>query len=195
MPEAAPVIGWVGRLVPIKGLPVLIEALALLPPALGNARLLLVGDGSERARLEALAQRLGVADRVELAGHVDDPAALYPRMSLFALPSLHEGVPLALLEAMAAGVPCVAAAVGGIPEMAGDHGAIRLVESRAAADWADAFRSVLTDPAAAARLGAAGRERVAERYSLDAVVDAYLALYREALGSGRLSPASARARA
>ena len=175
------VIGWVGRLVAIKGLPTLLEALAQLPAGLAATRLLLVGDGPERAGLIALAARLGIADRVELAGFVDDPAAWFSRMDVFALPSFHEGLPVALLEAMAAGLPCVAAAVGGIPEVDGGSGALRLVASHAPADWAAARAGLLADPAQRDALGARGRARCAERFSIEGVVAAYSALYCSAL--------------
>lgn len=176
-----PTIGWVGRMVPIKGLPVIVEALRLLPPALAFTRLLLVGDGPERPALEALARKLGVSDRVEFAGFVTDPAPHRARMSLFALPSRHEGIPVALLEAMAESIPCVAAAVGGILEVEGGTAAVRLVASRASREWAAELSRLLTDPAASASLGARGRMRVEQRFSLDATVAAYLSLYRAVL--------------
>jgi glycosyltransferase involved in cell wall biosynthesis len=178
------VIGWVGRLVPIKQLPVLIEALALLAARDASARLLLVGDGPERAALAALAQRLGVAQRVEFAGFVENPAQAFARMDLFALPSLHEGLPVALLEAMAAGLPCVAAAVGGIPEVEGGAGAIRLVPSHAPQAWADALAELLASAELRRALGARARARIAARFSIEAAADAYAALYRSALAGG-----------
>jgi glycosyltransferase involved in cell wall biosynthesis len=180
----ANVIGWVGRLVPIKNVPVLLEALALLATRNASARLLLVGDGPERAALAALADRLGIAGRVELAGFVDDPAQALARMDVFALPSLHEGLPVALLEAMAAGVPCVAAAVGGIPEVEGGAAAIRLVPSHAPEVWATALAELLANAAERRALGARERARIAERFSIEAAAEAYVALYRSALASG-----------
>jgi glycosyltransferase involved in cell wall biosynthesis len=183
-PRAELVIGWVGRLVPIKDLPLLFEALARLPAELASTRLLLVGDGPERAALSALAARLRIADRVEFAGFVDDPARWLARMHVFALPSLHEGLPVALLEAMAAALPCVAAEVGGIPEVDGGSGALRLVASRDAAQWAAALAGLLASPAERAALGARGRARIAERFSIEAVLEAYLQLYRSALARG-----------
>ncbi len=187
-PRAEPnklVIGWVGRLVPIKNLPLLLEAFARLPADLAAARLLLVGDGPERAALAALATRLGISDRVEFAGFVEDPARAFARMDVFALPSLHEGLPVALLEAMAVGLACVAADVGGIPEVDGGHGAIRLIAAHDANAWAAALTSLLANPAERAALGARGRARIIERFSIDAALAAYVGLYESALGGDR----------
>jgi glycosyltransferase involved in cell wall biosynthesis len=185
-PRAELVIGWVGRLVTIKNLPLLLEALVRLPASLASTRLLLVGEGPERAALATLAARLGVAHRVEFAGFVENPAREFARMDVFALPSLHEGLPVALLEAMASSLPCVAAAVGGIPEVDGGAGALRLVASREPQAWAEALAELLAHPAQRAALGARGRARIVDHFSIDAVVDRYALLYRTALaGSGR----------
>jgi len=184
--SASPVtVGWVGRLVPVKGLPLLLEAIAALPPSLAETRLLLVGDGPERASLEALAIRLGLCERAEFRGFVANPADEYERMDVFALPSLYEGIPIALLEAMGAGLPCVVAAVGGIPDMLRGRDAVRLVASRRAEDWAAMLSSLLSNPVEAHALGMRARTLVSERFSIDAVADAYLGIYRAAVGSAR----------
>lgn len=176
-----PTVGWVGRMVPVKGLPLLLEALALLPKPLADARLLLVGDGPERAALEAHAARLGLSHRVEFRGFVADPAPERARMDVFALPSLYEGIPLALLEAMGAGLPCVAAAVGGIPDAVGASGAVRLVPSREAKDWAGALAELLLRTEEAHDLGTRARAYVAANLSGEAVARAYRALYCDVL--------------
>ncbi|MGI0014865.1 MAG: glycosyltransferase, partial [Nitrososphaera sp.] len=130
-----PVIGWVGRMVPIKGVSILLEAVAEMASNHFQPSLLLVGDGPERLVLEGKVRSLGISERVHFTGYVEDPRPFFSRMHLFALPSLHEGIPLALLEAMAAGIPVVAAAVGGIPEIIGSSEAARLVFSHSATDW------------------------------------------------------------
>ena len=180
-PRAPLVVGWVGRLVAIKNLPALLEAVAGLPAELASTRLLLVGEGPERAALTALAARLRITERVEFAGFVEDATRCFARMDVFALPSLHEGLPVALLEAMAAGLPCAAAAVGGIPEVDGGSGALRLVASPAARDWTAALAGLLASPDERAALAARGRARIVARFSIDAAVEAYTALYRSAL--------------
>lgn len=173
-----PTIGWVGRLVPVKDIRLLLEAVAQLPPTLSSTRVLLVGDGPERDSLEAQAARLGISERVEFRGFVSDPSPELARMTIFALPSRYEGVPIALLEAMASGLACVAAAVGGIPEIAGDDECVRLVSSRRPVDWAFELARLMTHRDDARALGARARKRVAEKFSLEAVGNAYLALYQ-----------------
>jgi len=172
-------IGWVGRMVPVKALSVLIEAFALLcarEPTLA-VRLLLVGEGPERPLLQELAQHLRLASRIEFAGFSEDVARAFQRMTLLALPSLHEGLPLSLLEAMAHGVPVIAAAVGGIPQALSGTGAARLVASHAPEIWCEAIRELLHDPSAAQRLASAGRKLVEERFSIRHAAQQYAALY------------------
>ncbi len=178
---STPVIGWAGRMVPIKSLSTLLEAVKLLSDLPRKPKVLLLGDGPERAALSEHAQRLGIAEQVEFAGFVDDPAPHYARMSLFALPSLHEGVPLALLEAMGAGIPALAAGVGGIPELIGDSGGAHLVPSHAPADWAQAIRRFTVDADAAREMARRGRALVASQYSLEAMLARYAEVYRLAL--------------
>ncbi len=179
-PGWKPTIGWVGRMVPVKALSLLFEAVTLLPPALRDTRLLLVGDGPERARLEARAALLGIAERVDFRGFVPDPGPDRARMDVFALPSLYEGVPVALLEAMGAGLPCVAAAVGGIPDAVRASGAVRLVASRDPALWAKELADLLANREEAAALGARARSYVEAHLSAAAAARAYVALYQSA---------------
>lgn len=176
-----PVIGWVGRLVPIKSVGTLLEALPHMRAASGQPTVLLVGDGPERAALTALAERLGIDTRVQFTGYVEDLPPFFARMDVFALPSLHEGAPMALLEAMAAGVPVVAANVGGIPEMIGDSGAACLVEGHDPVVWARALDGILADRAATDEMVARARQLVSERFSVDAMHTRYGALYHAIL--------------
>jgi glycosyltransferase involved in cell wall biosynthesis len=176
----AGMVGWVGRLVPVKDLPLLLAAIALLPASLRGTRLLLVGEGPERAALAAEAARLGIADRVEFRGFVRDPGPERARMDVFALPSVYEGAPIALLEAMGAGLPCVAAAVGGVPLLVGASDTAHLLTSRRPEDWASALAALLSRPDDARSLGERARARIAEHFTIDAVAEAYLGVYREA---------------
>ena len=111
LPAEGRVIGAVGRLEAVKGHAALLHALAALPD---DVRVAIVGDGSERANLEALAARLGIAGRVLLAGHRDDVAALYPAFDVLCLPSRQEGLPFVVIEAQACDTPVVATDVGAV---------------------------------------------------------------------------------
>ena len=171
------VIGWVGRLVPIKSVGTLLDALTHIRADRGQPTVLLVGDGPERAALTEHAKRLGIQSRVQFTGYVEDLSPFLARMDVFALPSLHEGAPMALLEAMAAGVPGVAARVGGIPEMIGESGAARLVDGHDPVVWARAIEGILADRAATEEMVERARRLVSERFSVDAMHTRYGELY------------------
>ena len=182
LPDGVPVLGTVGRLAAQKGQMDLIEALPAIAARHPRARLLIAGEGPERAALEERIRGLGLQDRAALLGHVDAVPAFLSALDLFVLPSLWEGLPLALLEAMATGLPVVASAAVGITE-AIDHGAEGLLfEPRDREALARAVLEVLDDPGRAARLGAAARRRVLERHTLAAVAARMDALYRRVLG-------------
>ena len=165
------VVGTVGRMVPAKDHATLVEAVALVP----GAHLVLVGDGPERPRVEALA-RARLPRCVHLLGARRDVSHLLHAFDVFALSSRTEGVPLALLEAMAAERAVVATAVGGVPSVLAEVGALAPAGNAAALAAAiDAYRN---DGPAREDAGRAARRRVADRYSLSAMTDAYEALYR-----------------
>ena len=176
-PDRRLVVGWVGRLVPIKSVGTLLEALTHMRADDGQPTVLLVGDGPERAALTEHAKRLGIEARVQFTGYVEDLSPFLARMDVFALPSLHEGAPMALLEAMAAGVPAVVARVGGIPEMIGESGAACLVDGHDPVVWARAIEGILADRAATAEMVKRARRLVSERFSIDAMHTRYGELY------------------
>ncbi len=167
-----------GRLSPEKGQRTLLQAWARLAPP--HARLVLVGEGADRPALEALAAG---APAVTFAGWRGDPHACLGAADLLVLPSLREGLPLALLEAMAVGLPIVASAVGGVPDALDGGRAGVLVPPGDAAALAAALARLLDDPGRAATLGAAARDRVLERYGAAAQAERLLAVYRAATGS------------
>ena len=103
--SSATVIGWIGRMVPVKGLTTLLHAVAQMSARSHRLRVLLVGEGPERVALETQARRLGIAKLVEFVGFIPDPQSFLLSLDIFALPSLHEGIPMVLLEAFAAEVP------------------------------------------------------------------------------------------
>lgn len=179
--EGPPTVIAIGRLSPEKGFTVLIEAMARLRDAGVAARLLLVGDGPERVTLETAIARHALADRVTLAGELP-PDAVRARLrgaDMFCLPSFSEGLPVSIMEAMAAGVPVVTTWIAGIPELA-ENGVTALTVPPARADaLADALRTLIEDPALAARLATAARARVEERHDQVTNGRAMAALLRE----------------
>ena len=165
-----------GRLSPEKGHRVLLEALRTLTPTeFPTVRVLLVGDGAERASLEALCKD---DPRVRFLGWRSDPHACLGAADLFVQPSLREGLPISLLEAMAVGLPIVATAVGGVPE-ALEHGdAGLLVPPADAPALAAALREALARPAQDLHHGAAAAEEARARYDVERQAAALLDLYR-----------------
>lgn len=194
VPEGVFHIGWVGRLSREKGADVLLDAVALLDdlPLVVS----FLGDGRERAALEARAAALpagpgssarssdpGAGDcaRVRWHGLVGDAAAFFPAFDLFVLSSRTEGTPIALFEAMAAGVPVVATAVGGVPDVVTAAEAI-LVPPESPGALAEAIRRVHGDPAGAAERAAAARTRLDTVYGYASWLERYERLYRDLAG-------------
>jgi glycosyltransferase involved in cell wall biosynthesis len=178
LPQDGAVVGFVGRLIPAKGGDLLLRALARVSDL--PFRVALIGAGSERARLEALASELGIAERVHFHGEIPNAAPLFPAFDLFVSSSRSEGSPIVLFEAMAAGVPIAAARVGGVPEALREQDAW-LVPPEDPEALARAVREALGDPAAARRRAQSARERLASAYALAPWLDAYEAFYREAI--------------
>lgn len=171
----SPIVLTVARLDPQKGHTHLLEAAAMLP----GVEFLLAGSGSERAALEAQARRSGISDRVQFLEHRTDIPALLRAADVFVLPSLYEGLPLTVLEAMAAAKPVIATAIGGTDEAVVDGVTGILVPPADPAALSAAIRRILDDPGAAAHLGAAGRQRVVSSFSTRRMVGAIEEVYRE----------------
>src|SRR5205807_8321319 len=127
---------------------------------------LLVGDGPMRSSLEEMAARLGVADAVHFAGYQAQPERFLALMDVFALTSRLEGLPLAILEAWAAGLPVVATSVGGVPDLITDGRNGLLVPSGDEMALTDRLNQLLADPGRARLLGDAGRDEVMAKYDL-----------------------------
>jgi glycosyltransferase involved in cell wall biosynthesis len=178
VPPEAFVIGGLGRLVPVKGFDVLVRALPSVVAAVPSARVLLVGDGPDRAALEAQAAALHVGDRVRITGATSDVTRWLAACDVLAAPSRNEGMGRALVEAMALGVPVVAAAVGGIPAVVADGESGRLVASEDAGALAAALVELGLDEALCAKLGAAAVRR-AEAFSIGVANAAMRAIYDE----------------
>ncbi len=167
-------LAWVGRVSREKGLDVLLEALPLLADL--PIRFSVLGDGGERAGLEARARALGVAERVRWHGMVPDAARHLRACDAFVLSSRTEGTPIALFEAIAAGLPVVATHVGGVPEVVSPAQAL-LVPPEDPAALAAALRALLADPAGAAARAGAALHRLESSFASGPWLDRYDALY------------------
>lgn len=181
-------IAYVGRLHEEKGVGHLLAAFPALLQSHPSARLFLAGDGPARGALEGMATSLGLNPFVRFLGEVPSPWPLLAGADIFALPSLWEGMPNALLEAMAAGLPCVATAVGAVPEMAADGEEAMLVLPRDAAALSRALLALAAAPARRQEMGARARRRIEAQFRIEATVGRMERLYDELLagaGGGR----------
>lgn len=168
----------VGRLAAVKNYGLLLRAFAALVASSPRATLTLVGDGPERASLEALAAQLGVADAVRFLGFRTDIDELLAQADAFALTSTSEGIPMSILEAMKSGLAVVATRVGGVPATVAEGETGLLVDSGDEAALTRALQALNEDPVRVATLGASGHARALAKFSVDAMVGAYEAVYR-----------------
>jgi len=185
-----PVILSVGRLSHEKGQADLIRAFS---PLRDRARLVIVGDGPDRSALERLTRTLGLQRSVIFTGMRANVAPFYALADVFALPSLSEGSPNALLEAMACGLPIVATRVGGVPEIASDGTSALLVPAQQPLAMAGAIARLLDDAALGGQLGAAARRRVLADYTPEQRTTRLTRLYAGLAGVDGGVPRSAEA--
>jgi glycosyltransferase involved in cell wall biosynthesis len=182
LPADAFVVAALGRLVPVKGFDLLVEAIPAVVAAVPGTHALVIGDGPEEATLASLAERLGVRSRVRLHGPSSDVAAILAAADVLAAPSRNEGMGRALVEAMALGVPVVGTDVGGIPSVVGDDEAGRLIPPDDVPALAAALIELGSDPDLRAKLAEVARER-AETFSTTVaeakLLDVYAALVRD----------------
>jgi L-malate glycosyltransferase len=177
-----PLVGVIARLQPEKGVANFLKAAARLAPLFPEAHFVIAGDGPLRQELMALAEDLGLGTRAHFLGFRTDASALMKSLDVLVVPSLTEGSPLVTLEAMAAGTPVVASAVGGIPDQVRHDKEGLLVPPGDIDALGDALLDLLRDPYRASRLGEAGRRRAASRFSHATMVRQIEDVYREALG-------------
>jgi glycosyltransferase involved in cell wall biosynthesis len=185
-PEA-PIVGVVARLEPEKGHRTLIEAWPAVLAADPEARLLIVGEGSERDALEAQAETLGIMDRIVFTGRRDDVPAVTAALDIAVLPSYREAQGLSVLEAMALSRPVVASAVGGIPEMIEDGVSGLLVPPGDPGALARAIVRLLNDHPFADTIARRGHDLVHDRFCVELMVRSICDLYDEAAHSLRSS--------
>jgi glycosyltransferase involved in cell wall biosynthesis len=181
IPPDAPVLGVLARLAPQKGLTYLVSALPAILAQYPDTYVLVVGEGYLRPDLEAQAQELGVESRLLLVGYHANVVDYLRASDMFVLPSLFEGMPLSILEAMGAGLPVIATAVDGTPEVVIDGETGLLVPPADPEALAQAVNRLLDDRQLAARMGQAGRAR-ADSFSESALLDRVGEVYRQARG-------------
>jgi glycosyltransferase involved in cell wall biosynthesis len=172
---------FVGRLIESKGVQVLLEAFELLAEERPGARLSVVGDGPMRRRLQRCAAALPCRDRISFHGSCSDVQRFLKAASVFVLPSFVEGLPNALIEAMACGLPVVATRVGGIPDVVDDGRTGILVAPGDRSGVADALKALCGSAHMRAQMGSAARETIVQRYCIEAVARRYIDLYDELL--------------
>jgi len=179
------VVGAVGRLAPVKGVEYLLRGAAIAVERGTPVTLLLVGDGPLRTDLEALSSTLGIRDRVRFMGMRRDLVELYAAMDAFALPSLQEGSPNALMEAMACAKPVMASPVGGVPEIVEPEVSGVLVATGEPEAWGAELVRFATDSELRARLAAGARKRIESEYDIELTVAAHVAFYKSRIEGRR----------
>jgi glycosyltransferase involved in cell wall biosynthesis len=187
--EGEIVIGTVAGLRAVKNLPRLVRAFAAMQ--MRNSRLVIVGQGPESERIAAEARACGVADRLLMPGFLADPARWIGCFDIFALSSNSEQFPISLVEAMAAGLPAVATAVGDIPAMVSADNRPLIVDPEDEAAFAAALDTLAERPDLRRAIGRSNREKAAAEYDCREMIAAYAALYGEAIGDPRAFIAAA----
>lgn len=179
------IIGMVGRLVEQKGIRHFLAAARLAADTFPNLKFVIVGDGPDRAEMERLAASLGIADRVIFAGARSDMPGVYASFDIFVLPSLDEGLPMALLEAMASGKPCIATSVGAIPSVIMDSQNGLLVKPGDDRALFEALRKYIDRQEWGGTVAENGRTTVRERFSSLEMTRKYLRVYQK-LSQGKV---------
>lgn len=181
---ASPIIGTLGRLSPEKGHEFLVRAFADVLTEFPGAALVIVGQGGERDKLARLAGELGIAERVLFTGYRENSSAYLKAFDVFAMPSLSEGLGLAMLEAMTLRKPVIASNTGGIPEVIEDGANGLLVPPADAVALSRGIASLLKNPSLSANLASAGRKTVEERFSARTMAERTLSVYHRLLERG-----------
>jgi len=178
--DGRPLAGLVGRLGHEKGVDLFIKAAAAVLKTLPGAHFVVIGEGPDRNALQHLIQELRIADSVTLLGRRDDMASVYASLDIMVSASRQEGLPMAILEGMASGLPLVATTVGEVPTAVNDQQTGILVPPGEPALLAGAILELLRDPAKRKQMGAAGRQRIEDEFSAERMTADYLQVYEEA---------------
>jgi glycosyltransferase involved in cell wall biosynthesis len=187
------VVGMVARLDLQKGFEYLLRAVRELSSVYSSLKLVIVGEGPDRKAIEDMIRQYSLQSNVILAGQQSDMPGVYATIDIFVLPSLNEGLPMTVLEAMAASKPVIATRVGAIPSVIKDGENGLLVEARDAGGLRNAIARLLTDPDLCRRIGAAGHDWVSQNYTSEVMSLKYRQMYEEVLGPA--APASLPAQA
>ena len=166
------IIGAIANLYPAKGIKYLIESANILnaQSQIPNTIFIVIGDGAERAKLEALIKKYNLENKFFLAGQIPSAYQYLKSFDLFVLPSVKEGFPYAILEAMIAGQPIIATEVGGIPEMIKNKKAGLLVQPKNSQELAEKILYILNEQASAEELGKQAEKRVKQKFSLEKMI-------------------------
>lgn len=186
LPRDRMIIGWIGRLVPIKGCDVFLEALARMDTDTPEWHGVVIGAGPELASLQKQARALGIDDQVTFTGIIPEAARIVRALDLFVLSSRSEGTPMTILEVMGAGVPVVAAAVGGVPQVVDVPRGGWIVPPEKPGLLATAMDEVLADEGERNRRAKAGQNRTDDIYGLEPWVRAHVSLYNEIISNPAL---------
>ena len=177
-------IGTMGRLTPVKGIPYLLQAAKMLLRQGANVKVLIVGDGSIKPDLMTQTRQLGISEHVVFLGHREDTKELVQAMDIFVLPSLSEGIPMALLEAMAASRAVVASRVGGVPEMMEDEVEGFLVEPMDVNGLTERCLRLIQTPDMARKMGQTAKARVERDFSSENMAHQVAVLYKDLVELG-----------
>jgi L-malate glycosyltransferase len=175
------VVGTVGRFDPVKNLPMLMKSVACVSKTTPSLKGLLVGDGSVFHKIKELRESLNLSDVVVMTGHRDDARRLAECMDLFVLPSFSEGTSVALLEAIAAGIPVIVSDVGGNPEIVRKEETGWVIPSDSVESLTTAILDAVKNPAKREKFTEAGRRRYLEHFTFEKMIESYRRIYGEML--------------
>jgi glycosyltransferase involved in cell wall biosynthesis len=181
VPDDRFLVGWIGRMTGVKRTDVVLKGFRALRDQGVDATLCMVGDGPDRDAVEELAHELEIVKHCLFPGYQEDVGIFIDAFDVFVLPSANEGTPVTAIEALSSGCPVVATRVGGVPDVVSDGEDGFLVAPGAVGELADRLAQLARDPELRARMGAAGRERMQTRYTVDRLIDDMDALYRDLL--------------
>ncbi len=179
------VVGLVGRLAPEKGIQYFLDAAAVVLRSSPEVSFVVVGDGPERRNLEEAVRSLGIENKVHFAGKLEDMAGVYASLDILVSSSLKEGLPMTILEALAAGRPVVATAVGAVPELVLHEQTGLLTPPADAGALASAILRLLDDGQLREKLAVQGQRLVQEQFSAEAMATQYLKVYDEVIATRR----------